>query len=86
MDVIWGAQEVWRRRLPNIEMLVFQESLIKRGLQEHPDKEDHMPTCVSYPLGYLAVLAAECLEAVDKVSEEVIHNDLLVNLLTFVFN
>ena len=42
---MWGAQEIWRR-LPNIEMLVFQESLIKRGLQEHPYKEDHMPTCV----------------------------------------
>jgi len=35
MDAIWGVQEVWRRRLPSIEMSVFQESLIGRGLQEH---------------------------------------------------
>jgi len=27
MDAIWGAQEIWRR-LPSIEMSVFQESLI----------------------------------------------------------
>ena len=31
----------------------------------------HMPTCVSYPLGYSTVLATECLEAVDKVLEDV---------------
>ena len=42
-----------------------------------------MPSCVSFPLGYSVVLAAECLEAIDKVSEEVVHNDLLVNWLTF---
>jgi len=80
-DVIWGTQEIWRRRLPNIEMSIFQESLIRRGLQEHPDKEDHMPTCMLYLLGYSAVLAAECLEAIDKVLEDVVHNDLLVGSL-----
>jgi len=85
MDAIWGVQEIWRRRLPSIKMSMFQESLIRRGLQEHPDKEDHMPTCVSYPLGYSAVLAAECLEAVDKVSEDVVHNDSFVNGLTLRF-
>jgi len=77
MDAIWGAQEI-----ADINMLVFQTALIKRGLQEHPNEEDHMPVCVSFQLGYPAVLAAECLEAVDKVSEDVIHNDLLVNGLT----
>jgi len=62
-------------------MSMFQESLIRRGLQEHPYKEDHMPMCVSYLLGYSAVLAAECLEVIDKVSEDVVHNDLLVGSL-----
>jgi len=60
---------------------VFQEALISRGLKEHPDEEDVMPTCVSYPLGYSAVLAAECLEAINIVSEEAIRFDLLVGSL-----
>ena len=81
MDRIWAAQETWRRRLPLIEMTVFQEALISRGLKEYPDKEDKMPTCVSYLLGYLSVLAAECLEVINKVSEETIHNDLLIGSL-----
>jgi len=81
MDHIWGAQETWRKRLLSIELTVFQEALVSRGLKEHPNEEDQMPTCVSYPLGYLAVLAAKCLEAINKVSEEVVHNDLLVGSL-----
>ena len=78
MDHIWAAKETWRGRLLAIEMLVFQEVLIVRGLKEHLDEEDQMLTCVSYPLGYLVVLATECLEEVNKVNDEVIHNDLLV--------
>ena len=69
---------MWRKRLPLIEMMVFQESLIARGLKEFPDKEDQMPMECSVPMGYLAVLAAECLEVIDKVLESVIHNDCLV--------
>ena len=60
---------------------MFQEALISRGLKEHPDEEDAMLTCVSYPLGYLAVLAAECLKVINTVSEEVIQFDLLVGSL-----
>jgi len=41
-------------------------------------EEDAMPTCVLYLLGYSAVLAAECLEAINVVSEEVIWFDLSV--------
>jgi len=81
MDHIWVLQETWRNRISSIEMLVFQEALILRGLKEHPDEEDDMLTCVSYPLGYSVVLAAECLEAIDNVSEEAIQFDLLVGSL-----
>jgi len=52
-----------------------------RGLKEHPDEEDDMPPCVSYPLGYLVVLAAKCLEVIDNVLEEAIQFDLLVGLV-----
>jgi len=81
MDHIWVVQATWRKRLPSIEMTVFQEALISRGLKEHPEGGDLMLTCVSYPLGYLVVLAAECLEAIDTVSEEAIQFDLLVGSL-----
>jgi len=83
MDYIWVAQEIWRKRIGLIKMLVFQGALVSKGLKEYPDKEDEMLTCVSYLLGYLAVLAAKCVEVINKVSEETIHNDLLVNQLTF---
>jgi len=49
MDHIWAAQETWRNQIGLIEMSVFQEALISRGLKEHPDEEDDMLTCVLYP-------------------------------------
>ena len=64
--------------MPSIEIMVFQESLIARGLKEFPDEEDQMPRECSVSMGYLAVLAAECLEMIDDVSESVIHNNCLV--------
>ena len=77
-DMIWVAQTMWRKRLPSIEMTVFQESLIARGLKEFPDKEDQMLRECSVSMGYSAVLAAECLEMIDDVLESVIHNNCLV--------
>jgi len=78
--MIW-MQTMWRKRLPSIEMTVFQESLIARGLKEFPDEEDQMPMECLILMGYLVVLAAECLEVIDEVPESVIHNDCLVCLL-----
>ena len=74
---------MWRGRLPSIEMTVFQEFLITRGLKEFSDEEDQMPMECSVPMGYSAVLAAECLEAIDEVSESVVHNDCLVQFPMF---
>jgi len=77
-DMIWAVQTMWRKRLPSIEMMVFQEFLIARGLKELPDEEDQMLRECSVSMGYLAVLPAECLEMIDEVSENVIHNNCLV--------
>jgi len=79
MDHIWGAAETWWERLPAIEMSVFQEELIARGLKEHADEEDAMPSSVQFPIMYTAVLAGECLEEIDKVNESVVTLDLLVS-------
>jgi len=77
-DMIWAAQTMGRKRLPSIEMMIFQESLIARGLKEFPDEEDQMPRECSVSMGYSAVLAAECLEMIDDILENVIHNNYLV--------
>jgi len=84
MDHIWGAAEMWREHLPSIEMSVFQEELIARGLKEHADEEDAMPASVQFPIMYAAVLAGECLEEIDKVNESVVTLDLVVNQLYLV--
>jgi len=66
MDHIWGAAEMWRECLLAIEMSVFQEELIARGLKEYTDEEDAMLLSVQFPIMYTAVLAGECLEEIDK--------------------
>ena len=66
-------------RLPAIEMLVFQEELIARGLKEHADEEDTMPVSVQFPIMYTVVLAGECLEEIDKVNESVVTLVLVVS-------
>jgi len=79
MDHIWGAAKMWRECLPNIEMSVFQEELIARGLKEHADEEDTMPASVQFPIMYVVVLAGECLEEINKVNESVVTLDLVVS-------
>ena len=86
MDHIWAAAETWRQRLPAIEMTVFQEELISRGLKEHADEEDAMPASVQFPIAYAAVLVGECLEEIDKVNENVVNQDLVVSRSYFVFD
>jgi len=79
MDHIWGAAKTWREHLPAIEMSVFQEELIARGLKEHADEEDAMLVNVQFPIMYSAVLAGECLEEIDKVNKSVVTLDLVVS-------
>ena len=78
-DQVFGAKKIWQRRVKDLEMTVFQESLISRGLMERHDEEARVSSDVDTCLGFSAVLSAECLEAVDRVSEEVTHHDLLVS-------
>jgi len=53
--------------------------VIARGLKEHADEEDAMPSSVQFPIMYAAVLAGECLEEIDKVNESVVALDLVVS-------
>jgi len=84
MDHIWAAAETWQECLPSIEMSVFQEVLIARGLKEHADKEDTMPSSMQFPIAYAAVLARECLEEIDKVNKSLVNLDLVMSQSYFV--
>ena len=79
MDHIWATAETWRSRLPGVEMTVFQEVLITRGLKEHTNEEDAMLASVQFPIAYAAVLAGECFEVVDNVHDDVVNLDLAVS-------
>jgi len=70
MDHIWAAGETVRSRLDGIEMSLFQEALIKWGVREHPEEEDAMTPSVQFPIMYVAVLGVECLEEINRVSEQ----------------
>ena len=76
-DAIWAARQIWQHRVKSIEMSAFQEAMVTRGLR-NPDKAEKMPGCASIPMGYSAVMAGECFERIDELSEEIIHQDLLV--------
>ena len=84
MDHIWGAAETLWECLSGIEMSVFQEELIARGLKEHANEEDTMPVSIQFPIMYVAVLAGECLEEIDKVNESAVTLDLVVSRLYLV--
>ena len=58
--------------------------VITRGLKEHADEEDAMPASIQFPIMYVAVLAGECLEEIDKVNESVVTLDLVVSRLYLV--
>jgi len=47
-------------------------------VREHPEEEDAMTPSVQFPIMYAAVLGAECLEEIDKVSKQLVNQDLIV--------
>jgi len=53
------------------------------GIREHPEEEDGMPVGVQFSLAYAGVLVGECLEEIDRVNKQVVHQDLLVRLMSF---
>ena len=74
------GKRFWRERIGAVEMSPFQEAWINRGLRAVHDEEDDIPPEVDILMGYSAVGMAECLEAVDKVNEDLIETDLKVIL------
>ena len=82
-DQIWAAHEIWKLRVKNVEMTVFQEAMLEQGLVEYAEPGDAAPDEVTVPLAYAVVIAGECLEMIDNLKEEVVHNDLMVGQQQF---
>jgi len=67
--------------MKQVEVIVFQWSLLERGLCEFHDPEDKIPERMREALGYSAVLVDEYLGVIRNLGKEVIHKDLLVSLI-----
>ena len=79
-DQVWTAPEIWSWQVKQIEMTAFQEAMLERSLAEYCMTEDAAPDEVAVLIAYVAVMAGECLEMIDNLSEDVIHKDLMVGI------
>jgi len=57
-DQIWAAHEIWSLWVRQVEMTVFQESMLEQGLVEYCMTEDAAPDSVMVPIHYVVVVRA----------------------------
>ena len=81
MDKVWAAKRIWKEWIKSVELSPFQEAMLELGLREFHELQDQMLGCVDVPIGFTSVMAGECFEAIGKLTDEMIHNDLLVRRL-----
>ena len=82
MDKVWAAKRIWKERIKSIELSPFQEAMLESGLREFHESQDQMPGCADVPIGFASVMVGECFEAIGELTDELIHNDLLVRRLS----
>ena len=82
MDKVWAAKRIWKERIKSVELSPFQEAMLESGLREFHESQDQMPGCADVPIGFASVMAGECFEAIGGLTDEMIHNDLLVRRLS----
>ena len=82
MDKVWAAKRIWKERIKSIELSPFQEAMLESGLREFHKSQDQMPGCTDVPIGFALVMAGECFKAIGELTDEMIHNDLLVRRLS----
>ena len=78
MDKVWAAKRIWRERIKSVEVTTFQEALLESGLREFHESQDKIPGCADVSIGFASVMAGECFEKIGELTDELIHNDLLV--------
>ena len=82
MDKVWAAKRIWKERIKSVELSPFQEAMLESGLREFHESQDQMPGCADILIGFTSVMAGECFEAIGELTDEMIHNDLLVRRLS----
>ena len=81
MDKVWAAKRIWRERIKSVEVTPFQEAMLEASLWDFHEMADQMPGCADVPIGFALVMAGECFESIEQLTDDVIHNDLLVRRL-----
>ena len=82
MDKVWATKRIWKERIKSVELSPFQEAMLESGLREFHESQDQMLGCADVPIGFASVMAGECFEAIGELTDEMIHNDLLVRRLS----
>ena len=59
-----------------MEVTPFQESLLESGLWDFHEMVDQIPGCVDVPIGFASVMAGKRFEAIEQLTDDVIHHDL----------
>ena len=85
MDKVWATKRIWREQIKSVELSPFQEALLESGLRDFHEPADKMPGCADIPIGFTSLMAGECFEVIGELTDEMIHNDLLVRRLPVCF-
>ena len=55
---------------------------MESGLREFHESQDQVQGCADIPIGFTSVMVGECFEAIGELTDEIIHNGLLVRRLS----
>ena len=82
MDRAWATKRIWKEQIKSVELSPFQEVMLELGLREFHESQDQILGCTDIPIGFASVMAGECFEVIGELTDEMIHNDLLVRRLS----
>ena len=78
MDKVWATKWIWREQIKSVELSPFQEAMLEAGLRDFHKTADQMRGCADVPIGFASVMVGEFFELIKQLTDEMIHNDLLV--------
>ena len=82
MDKVWAVKRIWKERIKSVKLSPFQEAMLESGLREFHESQDQILGCADVPIGFASAMTGECFEAIRELTDEMIHNDLLVRRLS----
>jgi len=72
-DLVQAGKMVWEEKVKKMEMMLFQEEFVRRGLRLVHDAPDQINPADDTYIGYVAVLGAEIFTKMEGMVEEVSH-------------